>query len=489
MESVINLIRSLNSTEKKFVSQWLRRKRKNSHIYTLYKYIEQQKGVDHKEISRWYTSQFPHGNITVVSRRLFDSIVTALRILHCQKTKELELLSQLQDVTMLIDHGLYNEANALLQKILDQAELLGLFGISMHCLHLRMRLSRRDHAFPVSYKDFNIKGNEVISQCQRWLNNATSFLLAYDTYYRSGGRITISQQKNRYKQAEELLQLPKHNDSILTKYLFVQTSIILEGVKQEFTDHLPMVKDLFKQMFNDDVVRETYGNLLSSLALNLLISLVDRGMLDDAQHIIKLLEELFLNTEESKNSDIGSNYVAGYLYFLQVTRQTPDPSFEDTASKVIKLLDIQQWRYAYIHYTLATLYFYARSWDKSLKWLKPFLEHGKKKRSVRTLYKDFSAFAYLITSIIYYETGKIDQMEKAIRKSQYIFQQMDIYKSSKALRFIISFIKNATFKDPIEKRWEELSQILHSNEAKEVLRYVDLFIWIKWHHPSCQSTS
>ena len=484
MESVISLIHSLNSTEKKFVSQWLKRKKKNSHIYILYKYIEQHKNLSHKDISSWYASHFPSGNITVVTRRLFDSILTALRMLHYQKTKELELLSQLQDVTLLIDHGLFNEANVLLQKILDQAELLGLFGIAMHCLHLRMRLSRRNHSFPVSYKDFNIKGNQVISQCLRWLNNATSFLLAYDTYYRSGGRITIAQQKNRYEDAQKLLQVPKDNDSILTKYLYVQTSIILEGVKQEFTDHLPMVKDLFKQMFSNDVVRDTYGNLLSSLTLNLLISLVDRGMVDDAQHLIKLLEELFLKTRESNSSDVGSNYVAGYLYFLQVTKQMPDPNFENTVFKVIKHLDIAQWRYAYIHYILATLYFYNRSWDKALKWLKPFLTHGKRKQSIRTFYKDFSAFAYLLTSIIYYETGKIDQMEKTIRKCQYIFQQMDIYRTSNTLKFVIGFIKNMVFKEPTERRWRELFKILQSAEAEEVLRYVDLLTWIKWHQPS-----
>ncbi len=471
-DSLVTLVNALTPEERKFIGKWLRRWRKDSHVSQLF--VSLLKCCDsNRDGFELFKRHYPEANITVTKKLLYSRIIEGLAHLYKSQHREEKLLNDLIQASILIEKGLFVQAQDIINIILEKVIKLGYHGIAIHCFHLLLRLSRRWQHPNFSFLDFIEHERAVVDDWKLWFSYAMSFEKILRDFRFKGGH--LADHKN------QPIDLPSGANSILTKYLFVQNLLISQGLHKRYMDGVEVAYELLEEVLENEETRRLVGHLIASLIVNLIIHLTEEENFTEAEKLLVKLHDLVKKEgTESTYYEILKNFIMAHLYFSEMSgKEFITTNFEELVLKLKAHMSRISWDFAYIYFTLAKIYFYDKQWDIALQWLEPFLKHGKGNK-LRNLYSDIAGFAYLLAGIASYELGKIDNLNHYIRRSKYLLKKQPFFDDNlNNLLNIIGRLSYHTFsKEEINSFYELMDA---SDKMKMVARYVDLRRWLNSH--------
>ncbi len=471
-DALIILVKSLTREERKFIGKWLRRWRKDSHVSHLFASLLKCCDSDKNGIEL-FKKQNPEVNITVTKRLLFSRIMEGLAHLYKSQHREERFLNDLIQASILIEKGLFVHAQEIINIIIEKAIKLGYHGIAIHCFHLLLRLSRRWQNPDFSFLNFMTYEKAIVEDWNLWFSYAIRFERILRHFRFKGGHFANHKQQS--------MELPSEANSILTRYLFIQNMLINKGLHGQYMEGIEMAYDLLEEVLENEETRKLVGHLIASLIVNLIIHLTEENNFTEAEKLLAKLHDLVKKGGTgSTYYEILKNFIMAHLYFSEMTgKEFLTSNFEELVLTLKVHMSYISWDFAYIYFTLAKIYFYDKQWDSTLKWLEPFLKHGKGNK-LRSLYSDIAGFAYLLAGIASYELGKIDDLNHYIRRSKYHLKKQPFFDDN--LNNLLNIIGRLSYHTFSPKDISSLNELLDaSDKMKMVARYVDLRRWLNSH--------
>jgi hypothetical protein len=483
--SLIRLIGSLSGPEKRFFKLQSKIQKGSKEYLLLFDLIEQSKTHDVNQLSEEFKKLSPEGswNNTCIylGNMLLDSLVRA----KTEKDVFFDLLQQIQEIQILKERSLEQEAFKKAKKVQQKAALYQLHWVEYFCHRYQLNYYSENNFSDIDDETLvklQMKGKEILKGLNHIHDHYSLYeLLKYRLIHI--GKVVSDEGKK------------KLNDLMLSEM------VLVAGKSRSFSSqklHL-----LFQSFFFTDI-GDYKAALKSFYQLNDLLekneAFLDNPPLDYFSALNGIIDSLYVmgnNTEvpyyleKIKNLDQPSYpeyfryLVRKTVYSQQIVRLLHDKD-TDAAIHLVNSIPtdvfdsyamVDEEKQSEVYFYCSLVYFQQKNWKKAHWFLTEIMNRVKLPDQLL-----ISKAIRLLNIIIYYEKGEIPHLEYEIRSYKRYFVTAKLLKTEKLIfKIITSSAPNKRLllmTNEKKKIVSELAGITNDKYERQLLKYFDFTGWL-----------
>ncbi|MEO6135266.1 MAG: hypothetical protein ABIP35_08945 [Ginsengibacter sp.] len=487
-DSLFQLIHSLTKSEKRNFKLYVQRNSANVDlkIVQLFDAIDRLTTYDESALIK-KTASIKKQQLPNIKAHLYKQILSSIRLLDSNNNIEIQLHEQLDYAKILDNKGLYHQSLKILDRLKEVArshnqltfvmEVLALEK-KIETLHITRSMQDRADALTAEVNETNLHNLRESQLSNLALN-------LYSWYIKNG----LARNKNDEKEVENYflehltpdLQSP---ETFYEKLYYSQSYCWYAFIRQDYLMYYRHTQKWVDQ-FNShsQMIRIETGNYIKGLH-NLLNAHFNLRNYQGFEKELQVLED-FSNSEIVKSNDNNKIQVFVYLYIAKLNQHFLKGTFHEgvkIVDEITRHLDeyniyLDHHRTLIFYYKIASLYFGAGDYDKSIDYLNNIINWKVSLRS------DLQCYARLLHLIAHYELKNFQLLEYLI-KSVYRFMAK-MQNLSLVEEAMFKFLRNSFYlsasklKPEFEKLLGKLKQFETSKFETRAFAYLDIISWLE----------
>ncbi len=481
-EKLFYLIKRLESSEKKFLSEKLKASGEE-YLYVFYKkllrQIKTEKNYNEKKLENYLQRKFPQTRKKFGKQKflLYEKILEYLYLLHTQYIGALQL--KLGKIQVLIQKGFWEEAEQRLTKlenILREEENLELL---LQCYNLYFDLYNRFPLKQVTEKYF------LNFQKQQYLLSAMKKQWKYNEFILELHKIRnfIDLETEKQNALNKLFKEFQHFFSELSDFktlqiLHYEFLSFFHFIKQDYTTSWQYGKkiiDVFKE--NPPVLKQRPNSFVSNMNNLIYVALMENNW----KKIFRMLEELRIFLRK-----LPMSYKTDLIEFLLLCELMHLYSSQDkslTKKNLPELLKLyKQYEETvslankpWIIWGFSIVYYQLKDYDKAVFWIHQILNAPQE-----TLIDAHYSFMFMMLLVFHYESGNKEILPSLFRRFyRYLQKKNFLHPLEKSvMNFFREVLKNS-------RKFSEKELLIRFKKELEAHPDVaaynrDIFDFLKW---------
>lgn len=488
---LFELIHSLSQTEKRYFKIHAARHvigEQNNYV-KVFDYLERLNEYDEEKVKEYFKDEKFITNFHVIKRYLYDLIKKSLTTYHAENTVRAEIKTNLHFIEILFKKGLYEQCEKMLLHARKQAEKYQLFSSLIELYEWETELARSRSFINTNIKDMEEKYDKEMANVLTKQKIVSQYRLFTDKMMKkmnsSGPSRTkddtqiFNQIMNHLKKEEKTeIEIPFWGQININFCYSTYFIIVNEFAKAEqFIDktiHLYESQPHFKEFMPKPYVYAISNKCVCQIKLN---------------QYTKALETIQKIKNTDAISDELKNRLSYIILFLELGVYI-DTGRADKALDLIKhnktavdeietrSFNIED-RYI-LNYNCARAYFIDEQYAIANKFLNKIINASQ--HNVRS---DIYGAARLLQLIVFYETGKEELMEYAVKSTYRFFKKKNsLYKTEEIiLDFIRQRIPKMYTEDDKMKAFKfiklKLDAVMKDEFERKTLELFDIISWLE----------
>lgn len=486
-DALFQLIHSLQKQEKRNFKLYVKRNSSNEDlkIIQLFDALDGMKEYDEEVLMRKSTS-IKKQQLSNIKAHLYRQVLASLRLLD-NNNIDIQLHEQLDNARILYNKGLYLQSLKILDKIKETARANNQISLLVEVLFLEKKIESLH--ITRSMKD---RANQLITESDavnehlfRITKLSNLSLQLYSWYINNGHARNEKDEKELENYFQDFLSSDiEVTDGFYEKLYLYQSYCWYAFLRQDFLLYYRYTQrwvDLFMQeplMIEIETISYIKGvhNLLNA-----------HFTLRNYSKFELLLDqfEKFADSDIVKKSDNNRIQVFVYLYIAKINQHFLDGTFEEGLDLVPVITDklkefqlhLDRHRTLVFYYKLASLYFGAGDFDRTIDYLHKIINWKVDLRN------DLQCYSRLLHLIAHYELGNYDLMEYLI-KSVYRFMAK-MQNLSLVEEEIFRFLRNSFHLSPqqlkpeFKKLLDKIRKFEKSRFETRAFVYLDIISWLE----------
>ncbi|HVW60942.1 MAG TPA: hypothetical protein VHC48_12925 [Puia sp.] len=484
--ALVKLVGSLSSSEKRYFKLQAKRQGGSKEYLLLFQLIDSMKNPDIRQLKQEFKKRSPKGSWENTCIYLGSSIVDCL--VRAKKEKDIffTLLYQLQEIRILRERSLEEEAFRQARKVGRLAAKYQLHWIEYYCYRDELQHYSENNFTGITDQGLvtlQMKGKNILKSLSHIHDHYSLYELLHYRLIHTG---KVASEEGR----------KKLNDLMLSEMVLVAS---------KSKSFISQKLHLLFQSFFFTVVGDYHSALKSFHQLNALLEknqgFLDNPPLDYLSALTGIIESLYMlgnNTEAAYYLDKIRNLdqPAYPEYFRYLVRKTafaqeilillraggpegarkvvdsiPSPVFNN-----FPLADEEKQCELYFYCSLT--FFQLRDWRKAHLYLREIMNGLRLPEQLLV-----SRAIRLLNIVIYYEKGDLDHLEYEIRSYKRYFSQSKLMKIEKLVFRIVeagpSHRRLLSLPAGQRKVLAELDEAAKDKYQQQLLRYIDLAGWVR----------
>ncbi|MGQ0828013.1 MAG: hypothetical protein ACT4ON_06430 [Bacteroidota bacterium] len=483
------LIKTLNKNEKRYFRLFASRHvvgEKNTYL-KLFDAILQQKEYDEKQIKEIFKKKQMGKNLAVEKSRLYGLVLKSLSDFHSGISVEAKLRDQMQQIEVLFEKGLFEQAVRLIKKAKKLAKETYKH---LYLLELQ-RWEKRLIAINQYQSDVDNKVNIIYKEAFEWTGRYQKLLHIEQAYYKVLG---FHQTESKVRKKKESLKLKQTVEGIQEKikgddldpiqeiyyYGMLSDYYSLSGNFTKSYEYQYKQVALNTRKPADSSELHTYVSRLNNLA----IVQSELHKYKEAAETCNKVRQLGALTIAQKSSRVQTTIFISYIIELGMYITIGDfekgllvvksiqKEFEKFKTKLGPSFIFTFW------YEFALIYFGVGDYKQSLIWLNKITDHSE--QNVRL---DLQNFARILKLIVHYELGNELQLPYYVKSvSRYLLKGQRLFKfETLVLEYIRKKMPKINSAKDLKSAFKELKEkMLILKKDKHEKRAFDYFDFISW---------
>lgn len=408
-DPLFELIKSLSQTEKRYFKRFstLHSSRSKNNYLELFEAMDRLDQYDEGKIRRRLSNKKFASNLAVGKNYLYNLVLRSLRLYHAEQRALFQVLDLIQDIHLLIDKNLPQQAVKRIQKARRMAEQYHLELPMLEILRLERMMIRWSQK--KKSQETLETNQEETARYLRQVNLQFDILKLYDDIF------LILRNRPQFEHPEERIHelIRAFSERVSIADFSFETRMIyhliwsnyyqlLTGEMKEARHHLGVLIDLFEA--ESHLIREypvRYINLLS----NYLTTHMADGNYEAFPVVIEKLEDLPSDREYLRIKLFQKISHFQLIYHLRTGRCEAAleliPGIERGLEKYREGISLDQQLNFYQN--MAQVYFFNHQYEKALTWLDRVLH--EEKHEIR---QDIQLNCRLLQLLSHYELGNLE---------------------------------------------------------------------------------
>ncbi|MBS1607130.1 MAG: hypothetical protein JST42_31055 [Bacteroidetes bacterium] len=484
--ALVKLVRSLSSSEKRYFKLQSKRQGGGKEYLTLFDLIDSGKSPDIRQLKQEFKKKSPAGSWENTCIYLGSALVDCLVRAKKEKDVFFNLLHQLQEIRVLKERSLEEEAFRQARKVGRTAAQHQLYWIEYYCYRDELQYYS-DNSFSgitdQGLVTLQMKGKDILKSLSHIHDHYSLYELLHYRLIHSG---KIASEEGR----------KKLNDLMLSEMV-----LVANRSKSFISQKL----HLLFQSFFFTVVGDYHSALKSFYHLNALLeknqAFLDNPPLDYLSALTGIIESLFMleNTTDAtyyidkiRNLDqpVYPEYFRYIVRKTVVTRQIqillragrPDEARRLVDSIPSAVFDsyplVDEEKQCELYFFCSLTFFQLRDWRKAHLYLREIMNTLRLPAQLL-----ISRAIRLLNIVIYYEKRDLDHLEYEIRSYKRYFSQSRLMNIEKLLFRIVEASPSGRrlLSLPAGQRrmQSDLAAIAADKYQQQLLRYFDLIAWAR----------
>lgn len=489
-EQLFRLVKSLTKSEKRQFKLFSKRisPDETKKFVSLFDAVDSMVVYD-ENVLRRKVPQIPDSQFANMKSHLTEQILRSLRFSTNKKHSLQQILTLLENASLLYDKCLYTDALHLIEK----AKLRANKSNSIALLPVILELEKQ--AVKHSMKqNIELKSEQMIQETKRVVktiantNTFANLSLKLTSYY---------QKKGFIRNNEDLAEIKKYLDKNLPavdedKLSFIEKINFFQSIYGYYLfihdfDKAYEIAQKWLELFNSSEENISANLEWYIRALNAV--LVCQNKLNLYEDFVATHKQLIAlkrdqTTKHSKNINL---YLFKTIYIHEINRHfmlgefrsgtKVVAKFQNELNEIIHLID--KHTELIFYYKIACLYFGSNNFKHAIKWLNHIINEPDK-----TLREDLHSFARILSLICYYELGDDEMVEMNIRSTfRFLLKKKEFGKyESNILKFLRDSYKLKTPKDVTGRFITLKNQMIKLSKDKferRAFNYFDIITYLE----------
>jgi hypothetical protein len=487
-ESVFQLIKSLEKSEKRNFKLYVRRNSalSNLKVIQLFDAMDKMQDYDEKALLRKHP-QFIKSQLSNLKAHLYKLILSSLRLIKQEEHISLFLSEQIDFAQILYQKGLYQQS----LKILDKAKEVA---VNFHQINSLQQILDFEKKIEGLYITRNIqdRADQLTSESAKnkqqlsLASQLSDLALQLYSWYMKNGVARNSEDLTEVKTffEDRLPSLPILTNGFYELLYLYQSYAWYALIRQDFLQHYRYSKkwvDLFVQFPN--MMEAETAHYIKGMHNQMTAHFHFRQ--SDQLKICITDFEVFSNRKIIRTNENYSILCFQYLYLAKINLHFIEGSFSEGLKLIPHLkqklnehdLLLDRHRVLVFYYKIACLYFGSRNFEKAIDYL------GKIINQKTDLRSDLQCYARLLHLISHYELGNFNLIEYLIRSVYRYMAKMQNLSGVEESMFHFLRQSFSLHKEEITPAFEQLLNKIRQQEynrfENRAFLYLDIISWLE----------
>lgn len=486
-EDLFYLIKSLDKNEKRYFTLFSSMHSGDKKYMLLFDAIDKQQKYDELSIKKKFHGHAFIRQLTFTKNYLYTLILKSMRSYCSEKTAEMRMKNNLQDIKFLSGKGLYKQCEKILLLTKQSANKYDKHLILLESLWWEIGLIRD--------RSFEGKPEEIVTRIYEEMFRIADKFIKSNRYYYAASQIASKLQKKGYpREKKDYLMYQKAFKHVLSAttdesslsyrelYYYYSCCNMYFFTQNDFQNMYLSASKLVKLLEeNSHQISENSYQYVAAFYNFLLCQLN-----------LKKYKEMFLSIKKFREIHVDSKYIKNEIFFLSNDMELIIYNNTGEFSKGIKLINAIRGEFeergiatlnmqhrTTVYFTIACVYFGAGNYVATNIWLNKIINEEVDIRS------DYHCFAKILKLITYFELNNQDLLEYAV-KSTYRF----LDKRKRLYQFetlVLDFIRKKMPKINSQKKLidafaslkKSIEKIIKDPFEKKALDYFDFISWLE----------
>lgn len=487
-DALFQLIRSLQKAEKRNFKLYAKRNfsNKDLRILQLFDALDKMDQYDEELLLKREPS-IKKEQLSNIKAKLNKEILASLRLLEVEENIDLQLHEQLDFARILYNKGLYLQSLKLLEKIKDMARSNNQISFLVQSLFMVKKIeslhitrSMQDKA-----EQLERESEEVASRVTTITTLSNLALQLYSWYIKHGHARNEEDEANVTVYFKNKLPVGlEHTKEFYERLYLYQSYCWYAFIRQDFLMYYRYTQkwvDIFEEQ--PFMIRIETAHYIKGMH-NLLTA---HFYLRNHKKFIPALEhfERFYHQLQESHNDNNKIQTFVYLHISKINRHFLEGSFDEGLQLVPEItsklkeyeLYLDKHRVLVFYYKIASLYFGAGNYEKTIDYLNKIINW---KTDLRT---DLQCYARLLHLIAHYELDNFKLVEYLIRSVYRFMAKMN--NLSRVEEEILRFLKSSFYlparevTPAFEKLLSKLKRLEHNRFETRAFVYLDIISWLE----------
>lgn len=489
-DSLFQLIKSLNKSEKRYFSLYASRHtigEKNNYII-LFEAIDDQQEYDEDAIIKQFKKEAFINKFSITKSRLYDVVLDSLRAFHSNSSIDAQLKRDLHCAEILYKKTLYEQC----AKVLSSTKKVAI-RYERHSSLLEISLWEKKLIETENYSGKNeddilkiLEEDSLISEKTKNFNEYWSIKSRFFMLLNKQGKVRNDAELQRFKKIIDNTLLKGEHKALSTetRYLFSHIySAYYFGIGDYEKSYQNLVKNVQLIEDNPDIFKEE-PNIYFSVLTNEIYVGSQLKKYKEVFASLKKLRSTLLLFENGKNEDLEIKLFSSAMS-IELTIYLQTGEFEkgiELAPKIeAKLLKYQgkftKLREFFFYFTIAAMYFGAEKYSLALKWINKLLNSPNFEES-----ENIYCFAQILSLIIHIELKHDDFVPHAFKNVyRYLSSRNRVYKFENVFLDFVGKVLKTTKREEQNKYYKELKTALIALKTdsfeRAAFEYFDFISW------------
>jgi len=486
---LFDLIKSLNSSEKKFLTTQLSSASGSENIYLeLYNVIDRQKEYDEQKIKKQFSKTLDARSFPVIKGRLFHLILDTLRAYCADDLPDFTVRQMIEKAIILNEKKLTDAAWKLIRKAKHEALSNELFPEVLRALEKERKIIQfQDIEVYEKLIQDNLTEEKIIVEKH---NNLTEYAQLDSKMFAIYKRNLIVRNKEEVAFFKKLLQHPLLQNessalSFLAKYYFYQLKSSCCYCLGDMEKSYEYAQKLIAMYETEQMLSHRVGMYMHSLQqmTNMQGSL---GKLADLMQTIRKIRDI-AKTFPQFTKSIPPHFPFKFSVVAETDLYSRIADYETGVAQIPRIeSELKKFGYALpkneryvVYYNITLLFFRAGDYHKALYWINKILNENKEEYVF-----DLICGARILFLIIHIELGNDDLLQYAAQSTQrYLTTRKRKYKVESIFFDLLKIILNTDRKKELigiyPQMLAQFKQLKADPYEAGAFEYFDFISWVE----------
>lgn len=492
---LFDLIHSMSMSEKRYFKLHANKitDTKGKSYLKIFNAIDKQKEYDEQALKKKFAKENFGKHYAVVKNYLLKMIMKSLRAYHATKSNYAKLREMESDAELLVNRGLYDMANQVVEKGIKYATELGLASYKLNFLAWKKRILQR-HSYLRSDVTHIQQNSEEMLQTSRTLLNDTE----YGVLHQQLGQLMMFQgnyrQEEYQQKLEDFIQHPllSSSDKALSfraKATYTETLATYYYAIGDYQKCYVYAHAIYEQwrekLKNNKKIRpeslSPYENYLTACVYSQPYFMVKKELkvFQDflkqyTQTIKEAIPQSLFNSCFHAHYGLEIEYFTFHCRFKEAAHllQKSLPAFAD---KEPNLTDYTRLRY---YYLFAYVYLFVGEYQQAQHWLLQLTGDDRAKKHAHVYF-----FSKMLELLLHYEMGNYHFLKyQVINTRSFLKKQDSLLHFEQAFLRLIRKLMKATSADKEDILLEHqviFTQLKQDVRQKTAFELLNIIYWIK----------
>lgn len=488
------LVKSLSTSEKRYFSIFAARhvQGKANKYQQLFDAIEEQEKFDAEALKQavYGKAKLKSNKYLELSRYLYDLLLQALRMYHAERSMQLQLQNELQNVEILYKRSLYANCRDSLRRIKKRAKSYQKWAVLLQVADWEKRIAYAESNIPYLDKELNRIQEEEKGYLEN-LSALSDYWQLFFQLYLHVRKYSVVRSGKRLEYLQELMQHPRLQQQVPALYhakiLYHRVYSLYYYSIGEAQAYYERNQELLELAQSDWHLVEENPSQYISIITNLLYSCAYLKRYDDLESYLELFRAVPITSLDDKTKITNQYYLNRLFLYIERGEFEQGRQLIEEVEQQRKELPLELYDATYFA-LYGYLCFGAEDYQQALSWFERLMDNAQQKER-----EDLQSVVRMLVLITHYELGNTLFLEYLLRSTYRFLRNRE--RLFEFERLVLRYIRrsgNALDKTAQQALFIELRDAFEALKGDPVegviFEYFDFIAWLESKIQGCSLT-